>query len=201
MNAVAREVAQQLLAREREGTLGGRSTTGSAASKQPAEPVVETPPLRLNEIQARRHVEVLSTVLQALTLRGRALGREQEEALAEDPAVAAMGEEERELLGVLVRVHTLVLEHPLACRGLFSALAAEGRQYGRTPQGAVMRERLEHSRLVRRGALLWHCLTMGITDEREPTTLPSTCLDTLTEVALRTDLEPLLGTLREVTAQ
>ena len=147
-----------------------------------------------NEVSTRRQIELLTTLLQALTLRSRAQARDNAAtiAAAQPPEKSP---EERRLVDAAIRVHTLLVEHPVAVRALVAALAAEGRHFAQTPAGAALRADLLRSRLVRRVALLWNSLTMGLIDESEPTALPSAYVDVLVELSERADLERLLGAM------
>lgn len=160
-------------------------------SRRPRPPSEPTESIPVDLASARRRVEALSTFLQMLTLHARADARANVEALSAD-AADSDGPEGR-LRQLLVRAHAFLMEHPLAARAIFSGLAAEGRHYGKTDEGAALRERLRESSLVRRGALLWNSLTMGMLDGAEPTQLPSAYLDALVEAASTEDLEELLG--------
>lgn len=99
------------------------------------------------------------------------------------------------LIAAMRRAHRLLLEHPVAAKAAYAALAAEGRAYAETPAGAALREHLRHSRRVRRASLLWRALAMGMLDETDPGALPSTYLDNLLRAVDRADLEQLLGRL------
>jgi hypothetical protein len=118
---------------------------------------------------------------------------------------AAVAEELREELAVddpLVRglytAHRLVLQHPVAAKALFAGIVAEGRAFARTERGAQLRAGLARSARMRRGALLWRSLTLGMLDPMDPAALPSTYVDTLLRALDGEALERLLGRLQQV---
>jgi hypothetical protein len=110
------------------------------------------------------------------------------------PADADTGDADR-VLAFVQKAHRLLLEHPVAARHAYAALAREGRAYAATPEGAALRERLLRSRRLRRASLLWRSLTMGLLDEDDRGELPSSYLDHLLRAIDRPDLERLLGRL------
>jgi hypothetical protein len=101
-----------------------------------------------------------------------------------------------ELVPVLRRAHRALLEHPVAAKRVYTAILAQGREFARTEEGAAMRERLAASAKVRRGALLWRSLAMGMLDDEDHGELPTTYLDNLLRAVDRVDLEELLGKLQ-----
>jgi hypothetical protein len=107
---------------------------------------------------------------------------------------AAMTDADR-ALALVRKAHRLLLEHPVAAKHAYAALAREGRAYATTPAGAALRDRLLRSRRVRRASLVWRSLTMGMLDEDDGGELPSGYLDNLLRVVERPDLERLLGEL------
>jgi len=120
---------------------------------------------------------------------------------------AAVAEELREELAVddpLVRglytAHRLVLQHPVAAKALFAGVVAEGRAFARTERGAQLRAGLARSARMRRGALLWRSLTLGMLDPMDPAVLPSTYVDTLLRALDGEALERLLGRLQQLGA-
>ena len=105
------------------------------------------------------------------------------------------------LVRTLLDVHRILLEHPVAAKAAYSALAAEGRRYAQTSKGAALRERLRRSHTIQRAALLWRSVTMGLLSDDDKAPLPSTYLDNLLRAAGREDLEKLLGRLHLVGAR
>jgi hypothetical protein len=98
-------------------------------------------------------------------------------------------------LDFIRKAHRLLLEHPVAAKQAYAALAREGRAYAVTVEGAALRDRLLQSRRLRRASLLWRSLTMGMLDEDDHGELPSGYLDHLLSAVDRSDLERLLGQL------
>jgi hypothetical protein len=116
----------------------------------------------------------------------------------DDAAVTADPSEP--LIDFVRRAHRILLEHPVAAKAAYAALAAQGRAYAATRDGGELRARLAGSRRLRRASLLWRSLTMGMLDDQDPGELPATYLDNLLRAVDRADLEQLLGklSLREV---
>jgi hypothetical protein len=109
---------------------------------------------------------------------------------------AALAPDEHDLRGWLREAHRILLEHPVAAKAAYAALAAEGRRHAATPAGASLRRRLLASPRVRRLALLFRSLTLGMLDDDEPAAaLPSTYLDNLVRAADHPTLARLLSTL------
>jgi hypothetical protein len=100
------------------------------------------------------------------------------------------------LIDVVRRAHRILLEHPVAAKAAYAALARQGRAFAATPEGAALRARLVRSRRLGRASLLWRSLTMGMLDELDPGELPATYLDNLLRAVDRADLEQLLGRLQ-----
>ena len=190
---IAAAVASALLERE---DAADPPPTAPARPSPPPPHATEGASRPFDEVTTRRHIELLTTVLQALTLRARSLARDNAATIAA-ARPSPDDDAERRLIDAAIRVHALLVEHPLATRALVSALAAEGRQFAGTPAGERLRDQLLRSRLVRRGALLWNSLTMGLIDDTEPTALPSAYVDVLVELSERVDLERLLGKMNE----
>jgi len=170
----------------------GKLSPSRRRQPPPSEPPENIP---VDLASAKKQTEALSTVLQMVTLRARSRARANAAALMDDGA--DRDDPEVRLRRLLVQAHTFLMEHPLAARAVFSGLAAEGRAYAKSENGAALREQLRQSSLVRRGALLWNSLTMGMLDDNEPTRLPSAYLDALVEAATTENLEELLGKVSE----
>ena len=81
-----------------------------------------------------------------------------------------------------------LVHHPIAAQEAFSALAAEGRRYAATPEGAAKREALAHSVLVRRARDTWEELTAGAFVEDADVVIPASVVETLARVLTRADL-------------
>jgi hypothetical protein len=96
------------------------------------------------------------------------------------------------LTDAIRRAHLVLLAHPVATKSAYAALAAEGRRFARTTEGTALRAGLEGSPRLRRAALLWRSITMGLLDEDEHA-LPAAYLDHLLRSVDRADLERLIG--------
>lgn len=88
-----------------------------------------------------------------------------------------------------------MLRHPAAAQAMLRALAAEGRAFARTPEGAALRERVARSDLVRRGRVVWEVATLNALEEHGETLLPSKVLDAMAKATRARDLEPMLTRL------
>lgn len=196
-DTLAADVARALLERAQARATRAEPAVEESSERRAAPPPIERP-VPIDALTTRRHIEALAALLQAFTLRGRALAQVNV-ASAGAATAGPSSDAERRLAEVALRAHAMLVEHPLAARSLVAALAAEGRAHARTEEGAALRARLLRSRFVRRGALLWSSLTMGLIDDKEPALLPSAYLDVLVQLGERADLEQVLGDLREKT--
>jgi hypothetical protein len=157
---------------------------------RPQEPAPSPPPRRETEelhIDYRRTLGFVRWYEGLLRAHGAAAG-----ALAETNLPA---DADGPLLRVLADAHRALLQHPIAAKAAHAALAAEGRRFAATDEGARLKERLTRSREVQRAALLWRALTMGMLGDDDEAVLPSTWLDNLMCAAGRHDLERLLARL------
>lgn len=175
MEITAREVARELLA-------GGEPS--------PAPPVEAPKPVAIDYPRLQDQFRWFEGLMKLYRATACAVS-EQVAISAEDIAA-----EDDELVPLLRRVHRVLLEHPVAAKRAYSAVVAQGRAYARTEEGAVLREQLAASPKVRRGALLWRSLAMGMLDEEDRGELPTTYLDNLLRAVDRVDLEQLLGRLQ-----
>lgn len=105
-------------------------------------------------------------------------------------------EPEDELTRVLWQAHLLLVKHPVAARAAFRALAAQGRRFAETNEGAQWKERLAGSELIQRGRSVWELATLGMLDE-SPRVLPAQFVDMLSYAAGLADLEPVLARAAE----
>ncbi|HSJ99779.1 MAG TPA: hypothetical protein VK932_01005 [Kofleriaceae bacterium] len=155
---------------------------------RPARPAVDYPRLQ-------RRVHWLDGVLRLY----RAAAGEVAALVDADHAGGSAGGPDGELdplIDVVRRAHRILLEHPVAAKAAYAALARQGRAFAATAEGAALRARLVRSRRLGRASLLWRSLTMGMLDELDPGELPATYLDNLLRVVDRADLEQLLGRLQ-----
>jgi hypothetical protein len=114
---------------------------------------------------------------------------------AEDIPEVVLGDDEAELREVLRAAQTAMVRHPVAAQALFSALVAEGRRFGETPEGAAWRARLEGSTLIRRGRVVWEVGTLNVLEEHSDAPMPTKILDALAKAAAVRELEPMLARL------
>jgi hypothetical protein len=80
----------------------------------------------------------------------------------EPPAQATGSAMPDEALGLLRRLQVLLLKHPVVTQAAFSALVAEGRRFGATPEGAAWKSSLATSELLQQGRRLWDALSLNI---------------------------------------
>jgi len=104
-----------------------------------------------------------------------------------DPAATEIA-----ILGSLQRV---LLKHPVACQAAFTALLAEGRRFGDTPEGRLWRQRLVNSSLLQRARLVFDLATLSLLEEGEVNHIPSAYLDAIFLVASGGDTDELLNRL------
>ena len=109
------------------------------------------------------------------------------------PHVRFEAEVDEELGRALEGVRNALLRHPIAAQAAFFALAAEGRRFAQTEEGAQVRERLAHSELFARLRIVWESLSMTAFDERTEAALPSFFLDGVVRAAADAGLESLLS--------
>jgi hypothetical protein len=83
------------------------------------------------------------------------------------------------LMKMLAGMHGLLLEHPVAAKACFQALMAEGRAFAETEQGRELKQRLERSEKIAACSALWRTLSLGMLEDTDPSSLPSTYLDQL----------------------
>jgi len=174
----ARQIAEQLLA-------------FGAGEPRPAPPPAGEPPV-VDYPRLQHHLRWFDGVLKLYRAAALAVA---DQVVLDDPGDGVEDESDR-LMGFVRRAHRILLEHPVAAKVGYAALASEGRAYAATPEGAALRDRLLRSRRVRRASLVWRSLTMGMLDEDDTAELPSTYLDNLLRAVDRADLERLLGRLQ-----
>jgi hypothetical protein len=99
------------------------------------------------------------------------------------------------LPALLRALSTLVLQHPIASQAVFSALVAEGRRFGATPQGRQWRDALANSELVRRGRMLWEGSVLNLLEDNPDAVIPSAIFDAILQAVMRPDLPAVLRDL------
>ncbi len=82
-------------------------------------------------------------------------------------------------LRILQSLQSILLRHPIAFQAAFSALVAEGRAFAETPEGRVLKARLENSSLVQQLRYVFDLTTFSLLECDSPTLLPSAYIDTL----------------------
>jgi hypothetical protein len=187
------EVARRLLAR-----YGGDRRSEAGAGDHDVEKQIENEIEKQNEKESEQDDEIPIDYVRTLrflawydgVLRAHRLAAR---TLAEDNLAGATDGDA--LLGALAAAHRVLLEHPVAARAAWRALRVEGQRFATTDEGAALAGRLRASPRVRRLALLFRSLTMGMLTDGEGGELPSTYLDNLLRAADRADLEQLLGGL------
>jgi hypothetical protein len=101
---------------------------------------------------------------------------------------------------LLRALQMVLLKHPLAAQAAFSALIAEGRKFGETPEGRQWRARLSRSKLAQRGRVVWEVATLNMLREspgEEEGPLPSALVDGFLRAASDPELEPMLSKVFE----
>jgi hypothetical protein len=108
---------------------------------------------------------------------------------------AATEEPDKPLAELLLALSDVLLRHPIAVQAAFAALAAEGRRFAETPEGARCKEDLAASELFDRVRLIWRSLGMHSFVEQPTEILPSFFLDGAIRAAVLDKLEPLLSSI------
>jgi hypothetical protein len=85
------------------------------------------------------------------------------------------------------------LRYPIAAQAAFAALAAEGRRFAQTDEGAAWKERLASSKLVAELRVIWDSLGMTAFVEKPTEALPTFFVDGLVNAASSDDVESLLS--------
>lgn len=85
--------------------------------------------------------------------------------------------------------------HPIAVQAAFASLAAEGREFAKTPEGKEWQARLEKSELFDRLRFVWKSLGMHAFVERPGEILPSFFLEVAVRAAASRDVESLISSL------
>ena len=104
-----------------------------------------------------------------------------------------LGGEDDDCSRALNALREALMRHPIAIQAAFAALAAEGRTYAKTPEGARAVEMLGGSELVARLRLIWESLGMTAFSEHTDDALPSFFVDGIVRAASAESLEALLS--------
>jgi hypothetical protein len=87
-------------------------------------------------------------------------------------------------------IQRAIVKHPLAAQAIYSALVREGRAYGETEEGRLLRERLARSELATRLRTTWDIVTFGMLDAHaRPGVVPSVLMEALVQAVFRTRFE------------
>jgi len=89
-------------------------------------------------------------------------------------------------------VQQALLQHPIAAQAAFSWLAAEGRRFAQTPEGAAWKERLASSELLPQLRLVWDSLGMTAFHEGTSEILPTFFVEGIVSAASAENIEALL---------
>ena len=98
-------------------------------------------------------------------------------------------------MALLRALQRAMLTHPVAAQTAFTALMAEGRRFGETPDGRRWKERLVKSALLQQACYVFDLTTLGMLEEQSGSSLPSSYLDALFMVAASGDADALLNQL------
>src|SRR4051812_17811458 len=99
------------------------------------------------------------------------------------PVIRFSADADADVLRALDGVQQALLRYPIAAQAAFASLAAEGRRFAKTSEGAVWKDRLADSELVAQLKLIWDSLGMTAFVETPTETLPSFFLDNLVSAA------------------
>jgi hypothetical protein len=103
---------------------------------------------------------------------------------------------EDSIAAILVQARRWVVQYPVLAQAVYAALVAEGRRYGRTPEGAQWAQALDRSQTVRRSRPLFEAVTANMSEDAQNAVLPSTLLQAVRELGTTTHLEAWLSQLR-----
>jgi hypothetical protein len=187
----ARQIAERLLAMH--AGAAAAPEPAAAAPPQRARPAIDYPRLQ-------HHIRWFDGLFKLYRAMARAVAEqvvvdEPEDTAGAGGGAATAGGGPDPLIDIVRRAHRILLEHPIAAKAAYAALAEQGRAFAATSEGTELRERLVRSRRLRRASLVWRSLTQGMLDDQDPGELPATYLDNLLRVIDRADLEQLLGRL------
>ena len=113
----------------------------------------------------------------------------------DDVPELTIGDSEAATLSLLRTLQRAALLHAEAARGLFNTFVAEGRAFAQTTEGARFRQQLVESRLVERATLVWQGATLWVTEDPNPSAVPSALVDAIAATAASPRRDPLLDEL------
>jgi hypothetical protein len=106
-----------------------------------------------------------------------------------------LGDRTAQVVGLLREIQVAILVHPEAARGLFSALAREGRLFAQTSEGQRWRSRIERSELVQRALLVWQGVSLWTTEDGADASPPSLLVDAIAAAACSPNRDVVLDRL------
>ena len=104
-------------------------------------------------------------------------------------------DDDPELVEILRALQRALFRHPLAFRAAFAALAAEGRRFAATPEGAAWRDARAAADPMPRARLFGRMLGFSMLEEDAPERLPSAYLEALFRLAGHPAADRLLDRL------
>ena len=113
--------------------------------------------------------------------------------MSEIPVIRFSGAPDSDTARVLSAVRDALMRHPVAAQAAFGALAAEGRRFSKTKEGAEWLELLGKSELAARLRVIWESLGMTAFAEGSADSLPSFFVDGIIKAAADRGLEELLS--------
>lgn len=105
--------------------------------------------------------------------------------------------EDAEVTALLRHVQDAILAHPVAAQAAFAALAAEGRAFAQTEEGAAWARRLTGSRLVEKARAIWEVTSLNVLEDDETTVVPSRIVDAFVKLTHERALEKILAQFKE----
>jgi hypothetical protein len=109
------------------------------------------------------------------------------------PETAVVRDDDELLLAQLKEARRLIAAHPRLTRAIVSTLVEEGRAFAATPEGALLKARMQRSEAVPRARLLWDALDLGAHAGRAPAFGPRRWLGLFAAAAGNPALEELLS--------
>ena len=115
--------------------------------------------------------------------------------MPEDVPHLVFDETDDELGRALDALRKALARHPIAAQAAFAALAAEGRRFALTPEGASLRARLAKSETFHRARLVWDTVSVTAFAEEPVDPLPSAYVESVLQATQLDALEPFLSRL------
>jgi hypothetical protein len=105
--------------------------------------------------------------------------------------------DDEEVVAALRALERTIFKYPMAIQAAFSALAAEGRRYAKTEEGAEWRSKLAGAYSMGRARMVWEVLSLSAFTEEHTAALPSVFVENLVRTLRTQRLEPLLSRIFE----